>query len=141
MASPRDGRDRPALRRSRCSWWPEFTRNGVAGIAIPGRSPARVSAMRTPAAGTRNAGTPYGEAGPQPAPGRGAPPTILASLPRVLIVRPGSTAPEVQRRHGDYDRWFRDALADHDLAFDLCDATRSAIPDPSSHAGITVTGS
>jgi GMP synthase (glutamine-hydrolysing) len=97
--------------------------------------------MRKPAAGTRNAGTSYGEAGPQPAPGRGAPPTILASLPRVLIVRTGSTAPEVQRRHGDYDRWFRDALADHDLAFDLCDATRSAIPDPSSHAGIIVTGS
>jgi GMP synthase (glutamine-hydrolysing) len=83
---------------------------------------------------------PAGAVLPRPAP-RGAPPTFLQSLPRVLIIRTGSTALEVQRNHGDYDRWFRDALADHDLAFDLCDATRSAIPDPSSHAGIIVTGS
>jgi len=65
----------------------------------------------------------------------------LQALPRILIIRTGSTAPEVQRGHGDYDRWFRDALAAHDLAFDLCDATRSPIPDPTPHAGIIVTGS
>jgi GMP synthase (glutamine-hydrolysing) len=69
------------------------------------------------------------------------PPTLLGGLPRVLIIRTGSTAIEVRRGHGDYDRWFKDALAAHDLAFDLCDATRSAIPDPASHAGIIVTGS
>jgi len=82
-----------------------------------------------------------GAVGPQPAPARGIPPTLLGALPRILIVRTGSTALEVQRSHGDYDRWFRDALAGHDLAFDLCDATVSAIPDPSPHAGVIVTGS
>jgi GMP synthase (glutamine-hydrolysing) len=69
------------------------------------------------------------------------PPTILGALPRLLIVKAGSTARDVQRRHGDYDRWFRDALAEHDLAFDVCDAARSAIPEPTSHAGVLVTGS
>jgi GMP synthase (glutamine-hydrolysing) len=73
--------------------------------------------------------------------GRGSPPAFLQSLPRVLIIRTGSTAIAVQRRHGDYDRWFRDALAEHDLAFDLCDATRAAVPDGSAHVGIIVTGS
>jgi GMP synthase (glutamine-hydrolysing) len=66
---------------------------------------------------------------------------LLRPLPRILIVRTGSTAPEVRRRHGDYDRWFRDALAEHDLAFDLCDATRSPLPDPEPYAGVLVTGS
>ncbi len=84
---------------------------------------------------------PAGAPGPRPAPGRGIPPTLLQSPSRILIIRTGSTALEVQRGHGDYDRWFRDALATHDLTFDLCDATRSAIPDPLSHAGIIVTGS
>jgi GMP synthase (glutamine-hydrolysing) len=72
---------------------------------------------------------------------RGSPPPFLQSLPRLLIVRTGSTAIEVQRRHGDYDRWFRDALTEHDLAFDLCDATRAAIPDTAAHVGVIVTGS
>jgi GMP synthase (glutamine-hydrolysing) len=76
-----------------------------------------------------------------PAPESGVPPLLLQALPRLLIVRTGSTALEVQRRHGDYDRWFRDALAEHDLAFDVCDAMRSAIPDASPYAGILVTGS
>lgn len=84
---------------------------------------------------------PAGAAGPRPVVARGGPPPFLQSLPRVLIIRTGSTAIEVQRRHGDYDRWFRDALAGHDLAFDLCDATRAAIPDASSHVGVIVTGS
>jgi len=78
---------------------------------------------------------------PRPLPERGIPPTLLQAPPRLLIVRTGSTALEVQRSHGDYDRWFRDALEAHDLAFDLCDATMSAIPDRSAHAGIIVTGS
>jgi len=84
---------------------------------------------------------PAGTAGVQTAPGRGVPPTLLGALPRILIIRTGSTAREVQRDHGDYDRWFRDALAEHDLGFDLCDATVTAIPDPTSHAGVIVTGS
>src|SRR5437773_11621635 len=84
---------------------------------------------------------PAGGLGPRPAPGRGIPPTLLGALPRILIIRTGSTALEVQRGHGDYDRWFRDALAAHNLAFDLCDATKSAITDASPYAGIIVTGS
>lgn len=72
---------------------------------------------------------------------RSGPPPFLQSLPRFLIVRTGSTAMEVQRHHGDYDRWFRDALAEQDLAFDLCDATLEGIPDVSAHAGVIVTGS
>ena len=98
----------------------------------PGPAERRGHAQGTP---------PAGGVGPRPAPGRGIPPTLLQALPRILIIRTGSTAPEVQRGHGDYDRWFRDALAAHDLAFDLCDATRSPIPDPTPHAGIIVTGS
>src|SRR2546428_8315326 len=82
-----------------------------------------------------------GATGPRPMPARGVPPILLHALPRILIIRTGSTALEVQRGHGDYDRWFRDALAAHDLAFDLCDATKSAISDASPYAGIIVTGS
>ncbi len=89
---------------------------------------------------TRNA-PPAEAAGPRPSPARGVPPMLLQALPRLLIVRSGSTAPEVQKHHGDYDRWFKDALRDHDLAFDLCDATRGAIPDLSAHVGVVVTGS
>src|SRR6058998_2049702 len=98
--------------------------------------------LRVPAdfRGRAPSAPPAGAVGPRPMPGRGIPPTLLQSLPRILIIRTGSTALEVQRRHGDYDRWFRDALEGHDLAFDVCDAERSAIPDPSPHAGIIVTG-
>lgn len=102
----------------------------------------RCRARSAPPAGSAGPGSMSdGAAGPGPMPGRGVPPPFLQSLPRVLIIRTGSTALEVQRSHGDYDRWFRDALAGHDLAFDVCDATRSAVPDPSTHVGIIVTGS
>src|SRR5207247_634451 len=94
-----------------------------------------------PIAGRARGAPPPGAAGPRPLPGRGVPPMFLQSLPRILIVRTGSTAVEVQRTHGDYDRWFRDALAKHDLAFDLCDATRGPIPELTSHVGVVVTGS
>ena len=62
-------------------------------------------------------------------------------MPRLLILQTGSTASEVGLRHGDYDRWFMDAMAEHDLAFDVCDVTRAAIPEPIVHAGILITGS
>lgn len=91
--------------------------------------------------GRARSSPPDGSAGQRPLEARSGPPPFLQSLPRVLIIRTGSTAIEVQRRHGDYDRWFRDALADHDLAFDLCDATHAAIPHASDHVGVIVTGS
>ena len=114
-------------------------RKRSAGIPRAGWRPG-AGAESAAAVGSGSA-PPTGAAGPQPAPGSGIPPMLLGELPRILIIRTGSTAHEVQRSHGDYDRWFRDALAAHDLAFDLCDATRSAIPDPSRHAGLIVTGS
>ena len=62
-------------------------------------------------------------------------------LRRLLIVKTGTTAPEVRAAHGDYDRWFTDALAEHGRTFDLCDATRASIPDTSGYAGLLITGS
>jgi GMP synthase (glutamine-hydrolysing) len=76
-----------------------------------------------------------------PRPAAEIPPTLLQPLPRVLILKTGSTAPGVRWRHGDYDRWLMDALAGHDLAFDVRDATRPPLPDAASHAGILITGS
>jgi GMP synthase (glutamine-hydrolysing) len=95
----------------------------------------------TAIAGRARGAPPPGTAGPRPLTGRGVPPMFLQTLPRLMIVRTGSTAAEVQRAHGDYDRWFRDALAKHDLAFDLCDATRAPIPDLTAHVGVIITGS
>lgn len=62
-------------------------------------------------------------------------------MTRVLILRTGSTAVEVQRLHGDYDRWFTDALAEEDLSFDVRDLVRGDACDPDGHDGIIVTGS
>ncbi len=74
-------------------------------------------------------------------------PLIITSTP-FLILRTGSTAPEVIDRHGDYDRWFTRAMqnhASHDsdtlLGFTVCDVTKEPIPDPAAFAGIIVTGS
>jgi GMP synthase (glutamine-hydrolysing) len=60
---------------------------------------------------------------------------------RILILKAGETSRAVQRAHGDYDRWFTDSLSRHDLAFDVCDATRPANPRLDGYAGILVTGS
>ena len=63
-----------------------------------------------------------------------------------LILRTGSTAPEVIHRHGDYDRWFAramqgDAGENSCLGFTVCDVTKEPIPDPAAFAGVVVTGS
>ena len=61
-------------------------------------------------------------------------------MKRILILRPGRTAVEVSRVHGDYDRWFTDAIATARCAFDVCDVTREEIPPLHQYAGVIVTG-
>jgi GMP synthase (glutamine-hydrolysing) len=60
---------------------------------------------------------------------------------RILILRTGSTASQVLRVHGDYDRWFQDAMAAHPLSFEVHDVTREAVPAPDGFIGVIVTGS
>jgi GMP synthase (glutamine-hydrolysing) len=62
-------------------------------------------------------------------------------MTRLLILRTGSTAPEVRQLHGDYDRWFTDALAEEDAGFELRDLVRGQPCEPDGHDGIIVTGS
>lgn len=60
---------------------------------------------------------------------------------RILILRPGSTAAEVRQIHGDYDRWFTDAIAVGQCSFEVRDVTREGIPSLEGFAGVIVTGS
>ena len=60
---------------------------------------------------------------------------------RILILRPGRTAAEVRQVHGDYDRWFTDAMAAGHCSFDVRDVTREEIPPLGGFAGVIVTGS
>lgn len=62
-------------------------------------------------------------------------------MKRILILRPGRTAPEVSRIHGDYDRWFTDAIGSGRCAFEVCDVTREEIPRLRPFSGVIVTGS
>src|SRR5262245_44339220 len=65
---------------------------------------------------------------------------------RILILKTGDTARDVSAVHGDYDRWFTDAIARPGLEYEILDVTRSAPPDlpprgADGLAGIIVTGS
>ena len=60
---------------------------------------------------------------------------------RILILKTGVTAETVLRVHGDYDRWFTDAMAPHGLTFQIIDVTHEAIPALDDFIGIIVTGS
>ena len=66
-------------------------------------------------------------------------------MKRLLILMTGHTAPEVQAAHGDYDRWFIDAIDRSDLAYDVHDVTRDEHPVgevvDGAHCGVIVTGS
>lgn len=67
-------------------------------------------------------------------------------MSRILILKTGETAPEVSQRHGDFDRWFIDAIRcaqapDFPVGFDVCDVTREPIPATDRHCGVIVTGS
>lgn len=63
------------------------------------------------------------------------------TMMRILILRPGRTAAEVRQVHGDYDRWFTDAIAGGRCSFDVRDVTREEIPPLEGFAGVIVTGS
>jgi len=70
-------------------------------------------------------------------------------MKRILILKTGDTARDVSAAHGDYDRWFTDAIPRPGLEFEIRDVTRGAEPEPpelparraDGVAGIIVTGS
>lgn len=61
-------------------------------------------------------------------------------MARLLILKTGSTYPDIQQRFGDFDRWFLQQLATDEVT--VCDVTCESIPPtPSAWQGIVVTGS
>jgi len=62
-------------------------------------------------------------------------------MTRILILRTGSTSPSVQALHGDFDRWFTDAMSGWQARFEVRDLVRGDQPEPGGHHGIIVTGS
>jgi len=60
---------------------------------------------------------------------------------RILILKPGCTAPEVLSEFGDYDRWFIDSMQGLSCSFDTVDATRNPVPPLDDYHGVIVTGS
>lgn len=64
------------------------------------------------------------------------------SLPRILIIKAGSTDPAVQQRHGDYDAWFQASLVDGVERCDVVSAFEGeTLPHPGGYGGILITGS
>ena len=60
----------------------------------------------------------------------------------ILLVKAGATHSAVAAQHGDYDRWFRRALADRPIAWSLVEPWMGgALPDPDPFDGVIVTGS
>lgn len=65
---------------------------------------------------------------------------------RILIVKTGTTAPEVLREHGDFEGWFTDALGEPGR-FDVVQGYREGsgdpvpLPDFGRYDGVIVTGS
>jgi GMP synthase (glutamine-hydrolysing) len=62
-------------------------------------------------------------------------------MTRILILRTGSTSPSVQALHGDFDRWFTDAMSGWQARFEVRDLVRGDRPEPEGCDGILVTGS
>lgn len=60
--------------------------------------------------------------------------------PPLVLVKCGATTPAVRIAHGDYDRWFRRALAPAGVALRVIEAHAGA-PLPEDPAAIVVTGS
>jgi GMP synthase (glutamine-hydrolysing) len=61
---------------------------------------------------------------------------------RLLILKTGTTAAEVRGVHGDYERWFTDALAHHPVSWEVRDVTGDgASAETAGIDGILVTGS
>ena len=64
-----------------------------------------------------------------------------AIVPRLLILKTGTTFPRTRRRFGDFDRWFLDALRGRSLTFDVRDVTTVPPPSVAGYHGVIVTGS
>lgn len=62
------------------------------------------------------------------------------ALPRILVIRNGSTHPAVIRTDGDYDAWFLDGLEGGRERCAVCDP-REGLPDPRPFGGAILTGS
>ena len=62
------------------------------------------------------------------------------TLPRVLIVKTGSTHPRLVRSDGDYDAWF---MAGLERGAERCDVrpAEQELPDPRAWGGVILTGS
>ncbi|TBW59458.1 glutamine amidotransferase [Marinobacter halodurans] len=56
------------------------------------------------------------------------------------IIKTGTTYPEIQAAHGDFDNWFAEALKHQGLTLEVVDVTKEA-PLPLQTDGILVTGS
>lgn len=60
----------------------------------------------------------------------------------ILILKLGSTLPELARTHGDFDDWIRLRLREASQATTVIDAqTELRLPDPRHFAGVILTGS
>ncbi|XKH00337.1 glutamine amidotransferase [Marinobacter nauticus] len=61
--------------------------------------------------------------------------------PKVLILKTGTTYPEIREQYGDFDAWFVRGLSDQ-LDLTVVDVTREAAPgQPTDWDGIVITGS
>ena len=59
-------------------------------------------------------------------------------MPRILIVKTGTTEPAVVRAFGDYDDWFLRALGPATV---VAPFSGEGLPDPGDHDGVLLTGS
>jgi GMP synthase (glutamine-hydrolysing) len=64
-----------------------------------------------------------------------------ADVPRILILKTGTTFPRTRRRFGDFDRWFLDALRGCPARFDVHDVTTAPPSRLAGYHGVIVTGS
>lgn len=70
-----------------------------------------------------------------------APEDRRGDVPRLLILKTGSTFPRTRRRFGDFDRWFLDALRGAAASFEVRDVTAGDPPPAEGYHGVIVTGS
>ena len=63
-------------------------------------------------------------------------------MPRVLILKMGSTEPLIAEKHGDYEAWFRDALHELGCSIEVLSVFEGAsLPEMFDSDGILLTGS
>jgi len=60
----------------------------------------------------------------------------------LLVVKTGTTLPELRERRGDYEQWFEEGLALERVPLEVVDVYQGdALPQPDRVAGIVITGS